>query len=96
LEGKAVARKLTDLYPSNFNGYSRLAVIARQEGRYGEAAEYFATTIRLAPRAPTIKNFYWNTAVCLIWAGNNRGGLEWADRAMVAAGDLLSLRPRGW
>jgi TolB-like protein/DNA-binding winged helix-turn-helix (wHTH) protein len=87
-EMKAVGRKLIDLYPNNFVGYFRLGVAARNEGKYEEAAGYFAKVIRLSPRSSFIKNWYWNMAVCDVLAGYDRQGLEWADRAMAAAGQL--------
>jgi class 3 adenylate cyclase/TolB-like protein len=93
-EGKAVARKLIDLYPSNPAGYFRLGVLARQEGRYEEAAGYFLTSIRLNPRDSGIRNLYWNVAFCSVMAGHDREGLEWADRAINTQGDLSSLRVR--
>lgn len=65
-EGKAVGRKLIDLYPNNPAGYFRLGVIARQEGRRDEAIAYIANTIRLGPRSPGIKNLYWYMAMCNI------------------------------
>jgi adenylate cyclase len=92
MEGKAVARKLIDLYPNNPWGYFRLGVIARGEGRYDEAVGYFTTTIRLDPRRPTMKNLYWNLVYCNVYAGHDREGLEWADRAMGAEGDLRAFR----
>jgi adenylate cyclase len=92
LEGKAVGRKLINLYPNNRAGYFRLGVIARQEGKRDEAIGYFANDIRLNPRSPDLKNLYWNMAICNIWAGHDREGLEWADRAMAAPGDLPSYR----
>jgi hypothetical protein len=91
-EGKAVGRKLIDLYPNNPAGYFRLGVINREEGRFDEAAGYFASRIRLSPRSPTLRNLYWNMAVCNIFAGHDREGLEWADRAIAAPGDLPSYR----
>jgi TolB-like protein/DNA-binding winged helix-turn-helix (wHTH) protein/cytochrome c-type biogenesis protein CcmH/NrfG len=93
-EGGAVGRKLIDLYPNNNDGYFRLGVIAREEGRYDEAVGYFASSIRLNPRSPTIKNRYWNMAYCNVWAGHDREGLEWADRTMALPGDLPSYRVR--
>jgi TolB-like protein/DNA-binding winged helix-turn-helix (wHTH) protein len=92
--GKAVGRKLIDLYPNNPSGYFRLGVIARQEGRYDEAVGYFVNYLRLSPRSPQIKNLYWNIAFCKIWAGYDREGLEWADRTMATRGDLPSYRVR--
>jgi hypothetical protein len=91
---KAVGRKLIDLYPNNSDGYFRLGVAARIEGKPDEAAGYFAKTIRLDPRSPAIKTYYWNMAACRIRAGHDREGLEWADRAMTAQGDLPSSRIR--
>jgi tetratricopeptide (TPR) repeat protein len=95
LEGTAVGRKLIDLYPNNPAGYFRLGVIARQEGRYDEAAGYFASYIRRSPRSHTLKNLYWNMAWCNIWAGHDQEGLKWADRAIAASGDLPSYRVEG-
>jgi class 3 adenylate cyclase/TolB-like protein/tetratricopeptide (TPR) repeat protein len=94
-EGKAVAQKLIDLYPSNTAGYFRLGVIARDEGQYDAAAEYFMKTIRLNPRSSGIKNLYWNMAFTKIYGGHDREGLEWADRTMAAEGTLPSFRIRG-
>jgi tetratricopeptide (TPR) repeat protein len=93
-ELKAVAQKLIDLYPSNPDGYFRLGVIARNEGRFDEAAGYFLTTIRLNPRSAQIKNLYSNMAICNTLAGHDRVGLEWVDRTMAAPGDLPSFRVR--
>jgi class 3 adenylate cyclase/TolB-like protein len=93
-EGKAVAQKLIDLYPSNPAGYFRLGVIARGEGRYDEAAGYFVKTILLNPRSPGIKNLYWNVAFCNVFAGHDPEGLGWANRAVGAQGDLPSFRIR--
>jgi tetratricopeptide (TPR) repeat protein len=73
-------------------GYFRLAVIARQEGRYDEAAAYFLRSINLNPQSPAIKNLYWNIAQCKILAGHDREGLKWADQAMATQGDLPSYR----
>jgi TolB-like protein/DNA-binding winged helix-turn-helix (wHTH) protein len=93
-EVKAVGRKLIYSYPNQPVGYFRLAVVARQEGRYDEAVEYLARSINLNPQSATIKNLYWNIAYCNIRAGHDREGLDWADRAIVAQGDLPSLRVR--
>jgi TolB-like protein/DNA-binding winged helix-turn-helix (wHTH) protein len=93
-EQKAVSQRLIDLYPNNPSGYFRLGVLARQEGRYDECAEYFARNIRLDPRSPGIKTSYWNMAYCLITAGHDREGLEWADRTMAAPGSLPSFREK--
>jgi adenylate cyclase len=91
---KAVAQKLVDLYPNNPTGYFRLGVAAREEGKYDEAAQYFATAIRLNPRSPQIRNLYWNMAFCSVWGGRDQEGLEWANRAIGAAGDLPAWRLR--
>jgi adenylate cyclase len=91
-ERKAVSQRLVDLYPNNPWGYFRLGVLARIEGRYDECAEYFARNIRLNPRDSGIKTSYWNMAYCLITAGHDREGLEWADRTMAAPGSLPSIR----
>ena len=91
-EQKAVSQRLIDLYPNNPVGYFRLGVLARQEGRLDECAEYFARSIRLNPRNPGIKTSYWNMAYCLITTGHDREGLEWADRTMAAPGSLPSFR----
>jgi class 3 adenylate cyclase/TolB-like protein len=89
---KMVGLKLIDLYPNSTVGYFRLGVLGREDGRYDEAANYFARVIRLNPRGPTIKNTYWNITVCKIRAGHDREGLEWASRAMAAQGNLASDR----
>jgi adenylate cyclase len=91
-EQKVVSQRLIDLYPNNPGGYFRLGVVTRNEGRLDEAAEYFARTIRLNPRSPDSKTQYWNMAYCLITAGHDREGLEWADRTMAASGSLPSFR----
>ncbi len=91
-ERKAVSQRLIDLYPNNPSGYFRLGVLARQEGRYDDCAEYFAKYIRLNPRSNISKTAYWNMAYCLITAGHDREGLEWADRPMAAPGSLPSYR----
>jgi tetratricopeptide (TPR) repeat protein len=91
-EGKAVGRKLINLYPNNAAGYFRLGVIAREEGRRDDAIGYIANNIRLSPRDPKLKNLYWYMAMCNIWAGHDREGLEWADHTMAAPGDLPSYR----
>jgi TolB-like protein len=93
-EQKAVSQRLIDLYPNNPSGYFRLGVLARQEGRLDEAAEYFARNIRLNPRSNISKTQYWNMAYCLITAGHDREGLEWADRTMAAPGSLPSFREK--
>ena len=93
-EQKAVSQQLIDLYPNNAEGYFHLGVLAREEGRYDKCAEYFARTIQLNPRSPYSKTLYWNMAYCLITDGHDREGLEWADRAMVAAGSLPPYRER--
>ncbi len=93
-EQKAVSQRLVDLYPNNAEGYFHLGVLAREEGRYDECAEYFARTIRLNPRSAITKTLYWNMAYCLITDGHDREGLEWADRAMVAEGSLPPGRER--
>ena len=38
------------------------------------------------------KTLYWNMAYCLITDGHDREGLEWADRAMAAAGAVAYFR----
>jgi adenylate cyclase len=91
-EQKAVSQRLIELYPNNPAGYFHLGVVAREEGRLDEAAGYFARTIRLNPRGSVIKTNYWNMAFCLITAGHDREGLEWADRTMAAPGSLPSFR----
>ncbi len=91
-EQKVVSQRLIDLYPNNPEGYFRLGVLARQEGRLDECAEYFARNIRLNPRSSQSKTQYWNMAYCLITAGHDREGLEWADRTMAAPGSLPSFR----
>jgi adenylate cyclase len=91
-EAQAVARKLIDLYPNDYSGYLRLGYLARTEGRYDEAEKYYAKTIRISPRFPFIKDLYWNMAYCLIAAGHDREGLEWADRTMTAPGSLQFIR----
>ena len=93
-EQKAVSQRLIDLYPNNPQGYFRLGVLARQEGRYDECAQYFTKYIRLHPRGPASKTAYWNMAYCLITAGHDREGLEWADRTMTAPGSLPSYREK--
>ena len=93
-EQKVVSQRLLDLYPNNPEGYFRLGVLARNEGRLDEAAEYFARTIRLNPRSSVSKAYYWNMAYSLITAGHDREGLEWADRTMAAPGSLPSLREK--
>jgi tetratricopeptide (TPR) repeat protein len=93
-EQKVVSQRLIDLYPNNPEGYFHLGVLARQEGRYDECAEYFARNIRLNPRDPTSKTLYWNMAYCLITAGHDREGLEWADRTITAPGSLPSFREK--
>ena len=90
-EQKAVSQRLIDLYPNNPLGYFRLGVLARQEDRYDQCAEYFAGNIRLNPRDPGSKTAYWNLAYCLLTAGHDREGLEWADRTMTASGSLPGL-----
>jgi hypothetical protein len=40
----------------------------------------------------TIKNRYWNMAYCLITAGHDREGSEWAERAIAAEGSLPAMR----
>jgi tetratricopeptide (TPR) repeat protein len=67
-EQKAVSQRLIDLYPNNSEGYFRLGVLARQEGRYDECVECFAKYVRLNPRGPASKTAYWNMAYCLITA----------------------------
>ncbi len=89
-EQKVVSQRLIKLYPNNPGGYFRLGVLAREEGRYDKCAEYFAGSIQLSPRDPEDKTLYWNMAYCLITDGHDREGLEWADRAMAAAGSLPS------
>jgi tetratricopeptide (TPR) repeat protein len=91
-ELRAVGQKLIDLYPNNTAGYFRLGVLGRNEGRYEEAASYFAQTLRLNPRLSSIKNLYWNLAFCAISAGHDREGLEWIDRTMGAEGSLPAWR----
>jgi tetratricopeptide (TPR) repeat protein len=84
----AVGRSLIDLYPNNPLGYFRLGVALRNEGKYGQAAEYFAKAIRLSPRSAAIKTWDWNMAFCTVWAGQDREGLEWIERTTRAAGTL--------
>ena len=91
-EQKVVSQRLIDLYPNNPKGYFRLGVLARQESRIDECAEYFARNIRLDPRGSYSKTQYWNMAFCLITAGHDREGLEWADRTIAAPGSLPSYR----
>jgi TolB-like protein/DNA-binding winged helix-turn-helix (wHTH) protein len=93
-ELKTVGQKLIDLYPNNAIGYFRLGVLGRNQGRYEEAAGYFAQFIRLSPRSPAIKNLYWNMAYCTTWAGHDREGLEWIDRSTGAAGTLPPYRAK--
>lgn len=93
-EQKVVSQRLIDLYPNNPSGYFHLGVLAREEGRYDKCVEYFARTIQLSPRSPENKTLYWNMAYCLITDGHDREGLEWADRAMAAAGSLPSFREK--
>jgi TolB-like protein/tetratricopeptide (TPR) repeat protein len=93
-ELKAIGQKLIDLYPNNPTGYFRLGVLARNEDRFDDGAGYFAKTIRLNPRSSNIKNLYWNLVYCMIWAGHDREGLEWADRVAGAQGILPAWRVR--
>jgi hypothetical protein len=83
-----------DLYPNNPTGHFRLGVVAREQGKYDDAARDFATTIRLNPRSPQLRNLYWNMAYCKVWGGRDQEGLEWADHAMDAAGALPAWRLR--
>ena len=41
-ELKVVSQRLIELYPNDPEGYFRLGVVGRQEGRYDEAAQYIA------------------------------------------------------
>jgi class 3 adenylate cyclase/TolB-like protein len=91
---KTIAQRLIELYPSNFAGYFELGVVAREEGRYDEAAGYYARAILLNPRNPQIQNLYWSMAVCNISAGHDVEGLKWADRAAATPGDLPRFRVR--
>jgi class 3 adenylate cyclase/TolB-like protein len=92
IELKAIGQKLIDLYPNNASGYFRLGVLARNENRFEDAAGYFTQVIRLNPRSAQIKNLYWNTAFCTVFAGLDREGLEWIDRAAGAEGGLPGWR----
>jgi TolB-like protein/DNA-binding winged helix-turn-helix (wHTH) protein len=94
LEMEAAATRLIEYYPNNFVGYFELGVRRRNQGRYDDATSFFAKTIQLGPRDPNIKNIYWNMAYCLITAGHDREGLEWADRAIAAEGALPTMRER--
>jgi TolB-like protein len=87
-ELKVVAQRLIDLYPNNREGYFRLGIVARQQGRYAEAANYYAATLRVDPRSGGVKTYYWSMAHCLIAAGHDREGLECADRTVAASGSL--------
>jgi adenylate cyclase len=91
-ELEAVSQRLIELYPNNTAGYFRLGVLRRQKQRYDEAAEYFRRSIRLDPRNPFIKSYYWNMAWCRIVAGHDQEGLGWADRTLAAEGDMMSPR----
>jgi adenylate cyclase len=93
-ELEAVAKRLIDYYPNNSAGYGELGVLRRNQGRYDEAVNFFTQAVRLNPRAAMIKNVYWNMAFCNVYAGHDREGLEWADRALAAAGSLPSYRVR--
>jgi tetratricopeptide (TPR) repeat protein len=93
-ELKTVGQKLIDLYPNSPVGYFRLGVVERNEGRYDEAARYFAKRIYLDPRSHNLRNLYWNMAYCALMAGHDREGLDWAGRAMRAEGSLPAFRTR--
>ncbi len=93
-ELKAVAKRLVEDYPNNPVGYNELGVLGRHQGRYDEAVNFFIEAIRLSPHSPYTKNLYWNVAFCNVYAGHDREGLEWADRALGAAGSLPSYRIR--
>jgi tetratricopeptide (TPR) repeat protein len=91
---EAAATRLIEYYPNNPTGYFELGVLRRNQGRYDDAAVLFAKTIQLSPRAPFIKNFYWNMAFCNIYAGRDREGLQWIDRVLTVPGSLPSGRER--
>ena len=91
-ELKVVSQRLVELYPNDPESYFRLGVVGRQEGRYDEAAQYFARTIQLNPHNPSIKNLYWNMAYCRILAGHDQEGLDWASRTLAASGLLRAAR----
>ncbi|MGC1407469.1 MAG: adenylate/guanylate cyclase domain-containing protein [Acetobacteraceae bacterium] len=91
-ELEAVAKRLIEYYPNSFAGYNELGVLGRNQGRYDEAINFFKEAIRLNPRAAAIKNLYWDVAFCNVYRGHDREGLEWADRALAAAGTLPSYR----
>jgi tetratricopeptide (TPR) repeat protein len=93
-EVTAIGRRLIDVYPNNPIGYFRLGVVLRDEGKYDEAAGYFAKAIRLSPRSPAIKTWYWSMAYCAVWAGHDREGLEWIERTMRAEGSLPPIRTK--
>jgi len=93
-EQRAVAQRLVGLYPNNTVGYFRLGVTDKLAGKYDDAARNLAKAISLNPLNPYIKNFYWNMAYCMIFAGHDRDGLVWADRALAAQGDLASFKYR--
>jgi TolB-like protein len=95
LEQTASALKLVELFPNNPSGYFFSATLARDKGKYDEAAGYFAQAIRLNPHSQAIKGWYYNMATCTIRAGHDREGLEWADRAMAAQGELPPYRVMG-
>jgi adenylate cyclase len=91
-ELQVVSQQLIDRYPNAETGYVHLGVVEREEGEYDEAADNFAKAIRLDPRSPGIKSYYWFMAYCRMTAGYDREGLEWADRAMSVEGALPSYR----
>jgi TolB-like protein/tetratricopeptide (TPR) repeat protein len=91
-ELRAVSQRLIELYPNNPTGHFRLGVFLRIQGEYDDAAAHFSRTIQLNPRSSSIRTAYWNMAYCLITAGHDREGLEWADRAGAAQGSLPLFR----
>ena len=90
-ERKAVSQRLIDLYPNNPQGYFRLGVLARQEGRYDECADHFARYIRLNPRSPEQVGVLEH-GLLPHHRRPYREGLAWADRSYGRPGSLPAYR----
>jgi adenylate cyclase len=93
-EWQTVATQLIEYYPSSFTGYYHLGTLRKDQGRFDEAISYLAKAIRLNPRGPFIKSFYEDMAYCNVYAGHDREGLQWADRALATAGAQPTRRAR--
>jgi TolB-like protein len=91
-ELETVLKPFVEYYPNNPSLYHLLGILQRNQGRHDEAVNSFTKVMRLNPRTPSIKNLYWNLAYSAVYGGHDREGLEWADRALAAAGTLPLVR----